>query len=74
VPGTGVELFVARAIIEALEGRIWVEERPGGGTIVNMALPRFDDPGTGARTAAPDPVSRAGTRSRVEALSGPPAR
>jgi len=38
--GTGLGLFLARAIIEALGGRIWVESAPGKGSAFSFALPR----------------------------------
>ena len=40
--GTGIGLFVARAIIEAMDGRIWAENRPEGGADVGFALPVAD--------------------------------
>lgn len=40
VVGTGLGLPIARAIIEAHEGRIWVESRVGEGTTIFFSLPR----------------------------------
>ncbi len=40
--GTGIGLFVARTIIEAMGGRIWAENRSGGGADVGFALPVAD--------------------------------
>jgi signal transduction histidine kinase len=37
--GMGIGLFVARAIVEAMHGRIWADDRPGGGADVGFALP-----------------------------------
>ena len=37
--GTGIGLFVARAIVEAMSGRIWAENRREGGADVGFALP-----------------------------------
>ena len=40
VPGTGLGLPIARAIIEAHGGRIWVESQIGEGTTILFSLPR----------------------------------
>lgn len=40
IPGTGLGLPVARAIIEAHGGRIWVESKVGAGTTLYFSLPR----------------------------------
>ncbi|MBL8057859.1 MAG: HAMP domain-containing histidine kinase [Anaerolineales bacterium] len=40
VPGAGLGLPIARHIVEAHGGRIWVESRPGEGTTVYFSLPR----------------------------------
>jgi two-component system sensor histidine kinase KdpD len=39
VTGTGLGLSICKGIIEAHKGRIWAANRPGGGTIVTLALP-----------------------------------
>jgi len=41
VPGTGLGLFLARAIVEAHGGHIWVEDAPGGGARFVFALPAY---------------------------------
>jgi two-component system sensor histidine kinase KdpD len=38
-PGTGLGLSISSGIVEAHGGRIWAENRPGGGTVVTLALP-----------------------------------
>jgi two-component system sensor histidine kinase KdpD len=39
VTGTGLGLSISRGLVEAHGGRIWAADRPGGGTIVTVALP-----------------------------------
>ncbi len=39
VAGTGLGLAVARAIVEAHRGAIWIEDTPGGGATVVVRLP-----------------------------------
>lgn len=39
LPGTGLGLSICKGIIEAHGGRIWVDQRPGGGTVVSFELP-----------------------------------
>ncbi len=38
-PGLGLGLFIAAQIVEAHDGNIWCEERPGGGSIFRFTLP-----------------------------------
>jgi signal transduction histidine kinase len=37
--GGGLGLTIAQAIVEAHGGRIWAEDRPGGGARVSFTLP-----------------------------------
>lgn len=39
IGGAGLGLATSKAIVEAHEGRIWAEQRPGGGTVVTLSLP-----------------------------------
>ena len=39
IEGTGLGLSICKGIVEAHHGKIWAENRPGGGTIVTMSLP-----------------------------------
>lgn len=40
--GVGLGLPIARGIVEAHGGRIWIESRPGEGTVVRFTLPAAD--------------------------------
>ena len=42
VPGTGVGLAIARRIVQAHGGRIWMESEPGKGASVRFTLPAHD--------------------------------
>jgi two-component system sensor histidine kinase KdpD len=39
ISGTGLGLSISKGIVEAHGGRIWAENRPGGGTTVSFTLP-----------------------------------
>jgi two-component system sensor histidine kinase KdpD len=43
VPGTGMGLSVARDIINAHQGRLWVENRPEGGAQFSFSLPTLKE-------------------------------
>ena len=42
--GAGLGLAIARAIIVAHGGRIWAEDRPGGGAVFSFVLPMGESP------------------------------
>jgi two-component system sensor histidine kinase KdpD len=42
--GAGLGLAVARAVVEAHAGRIWAENRPGGGAAFRFTLPVSGEP------------------------------
>lgn len=44
--GSGLGLAICHGIVTAHQGRVWIEERPGGGSIFRIALPlRTAEPG-----------------------------
>jgi K+-sensing histidine kinase KdpD len=45
--GAGIGLFVCKALIDAMAGRIWARERPGGGAEFGFALPGLVEPADG---------------------------
>jgi two-component system sensor histidine kinase KdpD len=48
VRGSGLGLAICRGIVGAHGGRIWVEDRPGGGSVFRVALPLPDESPTEA--------------------------
>jgi PAS domain S-box-containing protein len=42
--GAGLGLYLAKAVVEAHGGRIWIESRPEKGTAVSFSLPRAPEP------------------------------
>jgi two-component system sensor histidine kinase KdpD len=43
-PGVGLGLAICRAVVAAHGGRIWVDDRPGGGAVFSFSLPREAEP------------------------------
>lgn len=43
VYGLGLGLFITRTIVEAHDGRVWVESTPGEGSTFGIALPLLED-------------------------------
>jgi signal transduction histidine kinase len=59
VPGlgdTGAGLHVARTLVDAHGGRMWVESQPGAGSTFTILLPLSGNGGETAGTQAPDEV------------------
>jgi two-component system sensor histidine kinase KdpD len=44
--GAGLGLTICRAIVQAHGGRIWAENRPGGGLVFHFTLPLSEQPAT----------------------------
>ena len=40
IEGTGLGMSIAKHIVEAHQGRIWIKSKPGKGTCVYVGLPR----------------------------------
>lgn len=43
-PGTGLGLFLVRAVVEAHSGRVWVDSSPGAGSVFWVELPMGNEP------------------------------
>ena len=56
VRGAGLGLAISRGIIRAHGGRIWAENRPGGGVVIRFALPLKEVPGGPPSLIAPPPL------------------
>jgi two-component system sensor histidine kinase KdpD len=67
--GAGLGLAICRAIIEAHDGRIWAEARPGGGAVFRFTLPVEGAP----PTIEPEPVL-AGAQGAVQGSTPRPSQ
>jgi len=54
-PGLGLGLPICKSFVEAHKGRIWIEDRPGGGTIFCFSLPIS---GASSQSSPPGGVQR----------------
>ena len=69
--GAGIGLFVSKALVDAMGGRIWAAEREGGGAEFGFALPALVEPGDDEVPAHSSPAR--GVRRGVD-RDGPPLR
>ena len=42
LPGMSVGLAICKSFVEAHHGRVWVDERAGGGSVFHFAVPMRD--------------------------------
>ena len=74
--GTGLGLFIAKGIVEAHRGRIWVESKVGAGSAFIFELPfappevRHDPPSTADPSQFPDSPDAAGHADATSRFSG----
>jgi PAS domain S-box-containing protein len=67
--GAGIGLFVSKALVDAMDGRIWAAERDGGGAEFGFALSALTEPGD----QVPGHSSTRGKGREVD-RDGPPLR
>jgi signal transduction histidine kinase len=56
--GTGLGLAICREIVEAHHGRIWAENRPGGGAVLTFTLPRRSRAASTPAPAVPEGLAK----------------
>ena len=65
--GTGLGLSIVKDLTEAMKGRIWFEQTPGGGSTFTLAFPPATDPAVGSGQTGPELLLVDPGRDRVEA-------
>jgi signal transduction histidine kinase len=58
-PGSGVGLFAARRLMAGMGGRLWIEDRPGGGSQFVAALAAADEAADASEVAPTAAVAEA---------------
>jgi len=66
IEGTGIGLTIVRTLVEAMDGRVQVDSRPGEGSEFRVWLPRAGEPGT-----RPSPGLAAPAAASAKAPAGP---
>jgi two-component system phosphate regulon sensor histidine kinase PhoR len=59
IGGTGLGLFIVKQLVEVQGGRVTVEDRPGGGSVFAVALPRYVEAPPG-KAKGVEPATRQG--------------
>lgn len=57
---TGIGLYLVKTYMDAMGGRVWYENTPGGGATFGIELPRGDDTGTAAENPEPPTARKEG--------------